>query len=83
MTEIDIPPEALEKAARAICKTEYGPCDGGGLTKCECMDWRSHAIAAIRAALAAWPGMRAWQHCARCNEGPHLLLPLPKEASDD
>ena len=44
-------------------------------------DFEAREIAV--AVLAAWPGARDWNHCARCNEGPHLLLPLPKEASDE
>lgn len=81
MTDITIPPEALEAAARAACE------DRG-------YDWdkyinfrpafRRIAHAALRAGIAAWPGM---QHC-RWNElnaafTSHLILPLPKENAND
>ena len=81
MTEITILPEALEAAARAICETEYGPCDGGGIAKCECTYWQSHALAAIRAALAAWPGgvkNYSWD----ASHG-RIILPLPPEKTDE
>lgn len=54
-----IPPETVEEAARAMCETGNGPC------KClpdECgsIYWKAHALAALRAGIAAWPGM--WVH---------------------
>jgi hypothetical protein len=56
MTDITIPPEALEAAARAICETENGPCKCMP-DECGCIYWKAHATAALRAGIAAWPGI--------------------------
>ena len=55
MTDITIPPEAVEAAARAICETENGPCKFMP-DECGCTYWLAHARASISAALSAWPG---------------------------
>lgn len=58
---ITIPPEALEAAARAMAKAGYGFA-GIELTDPYTADaeyWDHIAHAAIRAALAAWPGMKS------------------------
>lgn len=53
-TDITIPPEAVEAAARAICETENGPCKFMP-DECGCTYWLAHARASIIAALNAWP----------------------------
>lgn len=53
-TNITIPPEAVEAAARAICETENGPCKCMP-DECGCIYWVAHARASIAAALNAWP----------------------------
>jgi hypothetical protein len=85
MTDITIPPEALEAAARAI----WASCQSGTLA------WedlpsstrkviKEEARAACLAMLAAWPGMRA--EGVGVGDGvttyEWLILPLPKEPSD-
>ena len=73
MSEIALPPAALEAAAKQIC----------GYERDQDVDWREyigHARAAITAALEAWPGMRvSW---LASNDGA-IVLPLTTEASDD
>ena len=89
MTDITIPPEAVEAAARAVHDIdrkivgydEYPPWEE--LSPRD-QRWRTHrALAAIRAALAAWPGMGPictdqpigdW-----CDKLPAIILPLPQE----
>lgn len=86
MTDITIPPEAVDEAARAMCETGNGPC------KClpdECgsIYWKAHALAALRAGIAAWPGMheRTSGHFPNGVTGHgatverRLILPLPTE----
>jgi hypothetical protein len=78
MTDITIPPAALEAGARALARYN-----------CEQWDndpdrWRAYftdeARAAFLAMLAAWPEMRiSW---LALNDGA-IVLPLPQEASDD
>lgn len=75
MTDITIPPEAVEAAARAICETENGPCKCMP-DECGCTYWKAHARAALRAGIAAWPGM--WHIKAVDFEGK-VILPLPQE----
>ena len=80
MTDITIPPEALEAAARAMAKAGYGFA-GIELTDPYTADadyWDHTARAAIAAAINAWPGM-TWA-CRGKGTPPHLLfLPLPTE----
>ena len=91
MTDITIPPDAMEAAARAayaewvsFCVTSGGVEDEyrawDELDDEERIQWRTHAIAALRAGLAAWPGM--WHIKAVDFEGK-IILPLPGEASDE
>ena len=64
MTEITIPPEAVEAAVQAYLSTPG----------------RTASIrAAIRAALAAWPGMAVNDGCPVWHAYPHLTLPLPQD----
>lgn len=88
MADINIPTEAVDAVARIQYQRFRTLYDDGtfpdwdqlnhSVRECYCED----ATAIIRAALAAWPGSRNWQHCAPCNEGPHILLPLNTENPD-
>ena len=73
--DITIPPEAVDRAAQAICETETGPCKCMP-DECGCIYWSAHARASISAALSAWPGM--WHIRAVDFEGK-VILPLPQE----
>ena len=81
--DITIPPEAVEAAARAVYETW---CKVHGVEGSS-MQWEdiddeerdacfAEAIAALRAGLAAWPGM--WHIKAVDFEGK-VILPLPQE----
>ena len=80
MSEITIPPEALEAGARALARYN-----------CEQWDndpdrWRAYfteeARAAITAALEAWPGMDVERFMP--DSGPYTIhLPLPQEVGHD
>ena len=74
MTDITIPPEAVEAAARAICETENGPCKCMP-DECGCTYWKAHATTALRAGIAAWPGMHVFSHKVEY-EGDYVYLPL-------
>lgn len=76
MTDITIPPAALEAGARAIAESLRT----ARLTT-EAQDgYKPEARAAFRAMLEAWPGMRiSW---LALNDGA-IVLPLPAEANDD
>lgn len=84
MTNIHIPPEAVEAAARGICETENGPCECLP-DECGCTYWTAHATAAIRAALENWPGAKRvkgyFTHDADYYE-PAFILPLTTENPD-
>ena len=83
MSEITIPPEVVEAAARAVHDIdrkivgydEYPPWEE--LSPRD-QRWRTHrALATIRAALAAWPGVvknYSWD----ASHG-RIILPLPQE----
>ena len=81
MTDIIIPPEAVEAAARAICETENGPCKCMP-DECGCAYWKAHATAALRAGIAAWPGMHTGWQCIGCGDDAQIILPLPQEDSN-
>lgn len=72
MADITIPPDAVDRAAQAICETENGPCKCMP-DECGCIYWKAHATAALRAGIAAWPGMMLKL------DGRYALLPLPQE----
>ena len=75
MTEhIPIPPESVAAAARAIGEETYV---GNKQTL------RDAATAAIRAALAAWPGMNHDSQAWRGYGGEVLILPLNTEPRDE
>ena len=82
MTDITIPLEALEAAAKAIadlsCPSDlFVQCVAAG--GCVC---REQARSACLAMLKAWPGM-TWA-CRGKGTPPHLLfLPMPAENTND
>lgn len=78
MTDITIPFEAVEAAARAICETENGPCKCMP-DECGCTYWKAHATAALRAGIAAWPGMTRHGHYTAAGPRDAIILPLPTE----
>jgi len=86
--DIHIPPEAVEAAARALHARWVIMCvqDGAdpldyerweGLEDEERDGWRSEATAAIRAMLAAWPGV---QHRVLIEQA--IILPLTEPRDD-
>ena len=78
MSEIKIPPAALEAATRTLCNEQRLFWHG---LRSEAQDIiRGEARAVCLAMLTAWPGMRvSW---LASNDGA-IVLPLPPEASDD
>ena len=80
-TDIPIPPEALEAAAKAICKDAvdiFRPC------KTSCFVCKSNARAACLAMLRAWPSKTIHNDHLHWPEYPHIILPLPqKEPTND
>ena len=78
MSKITIPPEAVEKTAR-----EIAPHPWSMYTDAAKDHFRHKAIAAIRAALAAWPGMAVNDGCPVWHAYPHITLPLPQEKIDE
>ena len=74
MTNITIPSEALEAAARAACEDRGYNWDKNINFH---PAFRRIALATIRAALAAWPGMQHRIHIEHA-----IILPLPQEKTD-
>lgn len=99
MTNITIPPEAVEAAARAayaewvsLCVTSGGVEDEyrswDGLDDEERNEWHTHATAALRAGIAAWPGMKYTGPTGgglsqEPLQAPLIILPLPQETRDE
>ena len=80
MTDITIPPAALEAGARTLCNEQR--IFWHGLTTQAQDIIRGEARAAFLAMLENWEGM-TWA-CRGKGTPPHLLfLPLPQEASDE
>ena len=73
MSDITIPPAALEAGARAIGEETYV---GNKETL------RDAARAAFLAMLEAWPGMAAYS-AGTNGPYPYIILPLPQEANDE
>ena len=71
MANIHIPPESVDAAALALAEADDG-----------IVDYRTLATAAIRAALAAWPGMMHRPDHLHWPEWPHIILPLNTESPD-
>ena len=80
MSEIKIPPAALEAGARTLCNEQRLFWHG---LRSEAQDIiRDELRAVFFAMIEAWPGM-TWA-CRGKGTPPHLLfLPLPQEASDE
>ena len=75
MTDIIIPPAALEAGARAIASDDGWP-----------LGWEDYvdtARAAFLAMLDAWPGMRHYPDMEVFASKARIILPLPQETSDD
>jgi len=87
MKENQIPPEAEEAAARAMCRNAYKKLPSFNWEDSMRDDadgpyWRECARVAMAAGITVWPGAEVhnfdgWTHA----EG--LVLPLPQEASDE
>ena len=84
MTDITIPPEAVEAAAAEIFKVRLAERPYPHSPRL--IEWlidvsREEATAALRAGIAAWPGMAP--HGYYTADGPRdsLILPLPQEAA--
>lgn len=79
MTDIPIPPEALEAAAKAICFERYD-----GISAEAQMLWRAQARATCVAMLRAWPSKTIHNDHLHWPQYPHIILPLPqKEITND
>lgn len=81
----EIPAEAVEAAAVAMCKRSYEHLPEMREQDTFTPDadyWMGQATAALRAGIAAWPGMTyaKWRDYGQADR---LVLPLPQEARDD
>ena len=84
MTDITIPPEAVEATARAMCKRAYEHLPEMREQDTFTPDadyWMGQATAALRAGIAAWPGMIVGN--SLFDGEPMVFLPLPQEARDE
>jgi hypothetical protein len=87
MTDIHIPPEAVEAAARAAYYAFTEINIGDGEDRWERLlprfraEYREQARAAIRAALGAWPGMYPVSYGG--DEPPFLVLPLTETSTKE
>ena len=85
MTDITIPPEALEAVAKSIClgmgnNPDVLSCDGSGRVVWMC--WEAEARAVCIAMLKAWPGMETKGTPMFPTLIRTIILPLPKENPD-
>lgn len=84
---LHIPPEAVERSARDLCRAMGSDPDevqSDGENEWPLWwEFRKPATAAIRAALAAWPGMNHDSQAWRGYGGEVLILPLTTEPRDD
>jgi hypothetical protein len=71
MTDITIPPEALEAAENAFIREKPGAANVHFAVRAACL-----------AMLKAWPGMDI-EGFAWASKPDIMMLPLPKESSDD
>ena len=83
MTDITIPPAALDAGARTLCN-EQRLFWHGLLSEAQDII-RREARAVFIAMIEAWPGMSqlAENDSASIREMAALILPLPQEASDE
>lgn len=86
MTDITIPPEAVEAAARHIAEGRLPEFTWAELDDDMKEFYREDALPAIRAAIIAWPGMKTpteqWARDNGRNIAPCIILPLPQENSN-
>jgi hypothetical protein len=94
MTDITIPPEAVEAAARALCiaagydpdDMQEGPLLDGSLVYPLWREWEDDATAALRAGLLAWPGMahdcRTFINVTNSGTETRIILPLTEKPDD-
>jgi hypothetical protein len=83
VTDITIPPEALEEAARAIYDILEGAVANQDYGR-QMRQWEQAqelARAACLAMLKAWPGMFTYKY--HDDTTTALILPLPKENTND
>ena len=88
-SDITIPPKAVEAAARGMYEGIIHHPNAGGqnapkwdeVSASDKQALREVATAALRAGIAAWPGM--FYHPARPDEEACIFLPLPQEPRDD
>lgn len=83
MTDITIPPEALEEAARAIYDILEGAVANQDYGR-QMRQWEQAqelARAACLAMLKAWPGMFTYKY--HDDTTTALIIPLPKENTND
>ena len=96
MTDITIPPEAVEAAARADYEMtrDEALSDHGIMASLTYRPWEDlsvdgkeyymkHATAALRAGIAAWPGMHTGWQCIGCGDDAQIILPLPQDTRDE
>jgi hypothetical protein len=84
MTDITIPPEALEAAAIELYRSATHSPQGFSWATVHPRvreRWRKNARAACLAMLREWPGQK-WHYDYRGNI-LDIILPLPKEPSND
>ena len=86
MTDITIPPEAAEAAAivlmgRLMVSHQDALHVWSGMYEPEKDQFRREAAAALRAGIAAWPGM-VTNYSWDASRG-RIILPLPQEARDE
>ena len=74
MTDIHIPPAALEAGARVVIQYRNSARSDAGIARATCL-----------AILEAWPGMSQLREndSASIREMAAIILPLPTENSDD
>lgn len=84
MSDITIPPKALEAAALAIFKVRLA--ERPYPHSPQLIDWlidvaRQEATSALRAGIAAWPGSEPLRR--KNGQGKGVFLPFPKENAND
>lgn len=82
MTEIIIPPEAIEAGARALAS--HYSYDWNENEELHAI-WKEEAVTCIIKALNAWPEAERFVNQSPYDDGetwPHLILPLPTETTN-
>jgi len=88
MKENQIPPEAEEAAARAMCRNAYKKLPSFNWEDSMRDDadgpyWRECARVAMAAGITVWPGMLDMTEGEPGRETREIILPLPTEARDE